>query len=72
MLKETEANISALSPPASASTRYVHFANQVKNVGFNNALNEVILLAHLAHASDRVYVFRPMLLQRRPTLPSQT
>jgi len=69
-LIETELAARPLPRPADGG-RYVHFANQVKHAGFNNVLNEVLLLAHLAQASGRSYVHRPLWLHQRPTLPLQ-
>ncbi|KAH7101002.1 hypothetical protein BKA62DRAFT_619413, partial [Auriculariales sp. MPI-PUGE-AT-0066] len=51
--------------------RCIHFANLIKNVGFNNALNEVLLLTRLAYLANRAYVFRPIYLHQQPTIPLQ-
>uniref|UniRef100_A0A0W0GAM3 Uncharacterized protein n=1 Tax=Moniliophthora roreri TaxID=221103 RepID=A0A0W0GAM3_MONRR len=38
--------------------RYVKFSNQIKMLGWNNVLNEVLMNAHLAYESKRAYVFQ--------------
>ncbi|KAF8918347.1 hypothetical protein CPB85DRAFT_1430527 [Mucidula mucida] len=46
-----------VSAPDGATGRYVRFSNQAQNLGWNNILNEILMNAHLAHASGRGYVF---------------
>ncbi|TRM56921.1 hypothetical protein BD626DRAFT_516843 [Schizophyllum amplum] len=47
-----------LTFPEGASGRYLKFSCQVNELGWNNALNEVLMNAHLAYASKRAYVFQ--------------
>ena len=51
--------------------RYIHFANQHKNSGLNNLLQELLFLAELARQSDRHLVARPFLLDRYAAMPPQ-
>ncbi|KAI3621367.1 hypothetical protein WG66_014473 [Moniliophthora roreri] len=44
--------------PEGKTGRFVRFSNQVKRLGWNNALNEVLMNAHLAYVSERAYVFQ--------------
>ncbi|KAF9064293.1 hypothetical protein BDP27DRAFT_1299073 [Rhodocollybia butyracea] len=44
--------------PEGRTGRYVRFDNQVKMLGWNNVLNEVLMNAHLAYESKRSYVFQ--------------
>ncbi|KAH0586012.1 hypothetical protein H2248_007289 [Termitomyces sp. 'cryptogamus'] len=44
--------------PEGKDGRYVKFSNQIVMLGWNNVLNEVLMNAHLAHASNRAYVFK--------------
>ncbi|KAF9018651.1 hypothetical protein BDZ89DRAFT_1165052 [Hymenopellis radicata] len=46
-----------VSPPDGTTGRYVKFSNQAQQLGWNNILNEILMNAHLAHASGRGYVF---------------
>ncbi|KAE9396113.1 hypothetical protein BT96DRAFT_997035 [Gymnopus androsaceus JB14] len=43
--------------PEGKTGRYVKFDNQIKQLGWNNVLNEVLMNAHLAYVSGRSYVF---------------
>ncbi|KAF8895225.1 hypothetical protein BD779DRAFT_1498249 [Infundibulicybe gibba] len=43
--------------PEGRHGRYIKFANQIKMLGWNNVLNEVLMNAHLAYESKRAYVF---------------
>ncbi|GLB38170.1 hypothetical protein LshimejAT787_0500350 [Lyophyllum shimeji] len=45
--------------PEGKTGRYVKFSNQVKRLGWNNALNELLMNTHLAYESKRAYVFQP-------------
>ncbi|KAH0586450.1 hypothetical protein H2248_007682 [Termitomyces sp. 'cryptogamus'] len=45
--------------PEGKTGRYVKFSNQVKRLGWNNALNEILMNTHLAYESKRAYVFQP-------------
>ncbi|KAG6860179.1 hypothetical protein C0995_014749 [Termitomyces sp. Mi166 len=45
--------------PEGKNGRYVKFSNQVKRLGWNNALNEILMNTHLAYESKRAYVFQP-------------
>ncbi|KAL1753902.1 hypothetical protein FB107DRAFT_263945 [Schizophyllum commune] len=47
-----------LTFPEGASGRYVKFTCEVQQLGWNNALNERLMNAHLAYASKRAYVFQ--------------
>ncbi|KAK7037688.1 hypothetical protein VNI00_010914 [Paramarasmius palmivorus] len=44
--------------PEGNTGRFVRFSNQVKQLGWNNVLNEVLMNAHLAYISERAYVFQ--------------
>ncbi|KAK7054400.1 hypothetical protein VNI00_003594 [Paramarasmius palmivorus] len=44
--------------PEGKNGRFVRFSNQVKQLGWNNVLNEVLMNAHLAYVSGRAYVFQ--------------
>ncbi|KAF8073511.1 hypothetical protein FPV67DRAFT_1478093 [Lyophyllum atratum] len=44
--------------PEGKTGRYVKFSNQVKRLGWNNALNEILMNTHLAYESNRAYVFQ--------------
>ncbi|KAG9226540.1 hypothetical protein CCMSSC00406_0005793 [Pleurotus cornucopiae] len=48
----------SLPYPEGKTGRYIKFSNQVTRLGWNNALNEILLNAHLAYASERAYVFQ--------------
>ncbi|KAF8645215.1 hypothetical protein AX16_008042 [Volvariella volvacea WC 439] len=50
--------------PEGRTGRYVKFTSQVKELGWNNVLNEVLMCAHLAYASDRAYVFQDYVWKR--------
>ncbi|KAJ3936055.1 MAG: hypothetical protein NXY57DRAFT_932421 [Lentinula lateritia] len=43
--------------PEGNTGRYVKFDNQIKMLGWNNVLNEVLMNAHLSYVSGRSYVF---------------
>ncbi|GAW08985.1 Myosin- partial [Lentinula edodes] len=43
--------------PEGSTGRYVKFDNQIKMLGWNNVLNEVLMNAHLSYVSGRSYVF---------------
>ncbi|KAJ2915519.1 hypothetical protein MD484_g4907, partial [Candolleomyces efflorescens] len=43
--------------PEGANGRYVKFSSQVRELGWNNVLNDVLMNAHLAYRSNRAYVF---------------
>ncbi|TDL27959.1 hypothetical protein BD410DRAFT_781887 [Rickenella mellea] len=45
--------------PEGATGRYFYSANHADTSGWNNVLQEYIFLAHLAHASQRSFVFDP-------------
>ncbi|PPQ92593.1 hypothetical protein CVT25_007285 [Psilocybe cyanescens] len=45
--------------PEGKTGRYLHFANQIQMLGWNNQLNEVLMNALLAYKSKRAYVFQP-------------
>jgi len=51
--------------------RYLHVANQHKNSGLNNLIQELVLLAELARQSHRALVVRPLLMDRWAPLPPQ-
>ncbi|KAF5314758.1 hypothetical protein D9611_007178 [Ephemerocybe angulata] len=44
--------------PEGASGRYVKFSSQAHEVGWNNVLTDIALLAFLAYKSQRAYVFQ--------------
>ncbi|KAJ6550098.1 hypothetical protein B0H19DRAFT_951655 [Mycena capillaripes] len=44
--------------PEGKTGRYVKFSNQVRQLGWNNCFNEVLMNAHLAYVSGRAYVFQ--------------
>ncbi|EJD41667.1 hypothetical protein AURDEDRAFT_90117 [Auricularia subglabra TFB-10046 SS5] len=43
--------------PEGRHGRYVRFANQVRQKGWNNVLNEILICTQVAHSADRAYVF---------------
>ncbi|KAJ3998831.1 hypothetical protein F5050DRAFT_1805612 [Lentinula boryana] len=43
--------------PEGRTGRYVKFNNQIRMLGWNNVLNEVLMNAHLSYISGRSYVF---------------
>ncbi|KDQ16769.1 hypothetical protein BOTBODRAFT_30673 [Botryobasidium botryosum FD-172 SS1] len=43
--------------PEGKNGRYIRFENQMWGVGLNNQLEEILILSHLAHLSNRAYVF---------------
>ncbi|KDQ18539.1 hypothetical protein BOTBODRAFT_28926 [Botryobasidium botryosum FD-172 SS1] len=45
--------------PEGQDGRYVRFSTQTAELGYNNILQEILLLSHLAYLSNRAYVFRP-------------
>ncbi|THU98634.1 hypothetical protein K435DRAFT_660580 [Dendrothele bispora CBS 962.96] len=47
-----------LPAPEGKNGRYVKFTNQIKMLGWNNCLAEMLMNAHLAYASGRAYVFQ--------------
>ncbi|TFK51148.1 hypothetical protein OE88DRAFT_1660494 [Heliocybe sulcata] len=48
----------SLPRPEGKNGRYVKFSNQIKALGWNNVLNEILLCTHLAYESKRAYVFQ--------------
>lgn len=60
-LREYERNLPqhnlSLSYPEGRNGRYVRFSNQIRGLGWNNVLNEILLCAEVAHQSNRAYVF---------------
>ncbi|KIY53035.1 hypothetical protein FISHEDRAFT_63468 [Fistulina hepatica ATCC 64428] len=44
--------------PEGRHGRYVKFSEQVKRLGWNNVLNQLLMNAHLAYESGRAYVFQ--------------
>jgi len=44
------------TPEVKSQTKYIHFANHVHLLGFNNYLQELILNAQLAHLTNRSFV----------------
>ncbi|KZT40025.1 hypothetical protein SISSUDRAFT_1070343 [Sistotremastrum suecicum HHB10207 ss-3] len=44
--------------PEGRNGRYVKFTNQIKGLGWNNVMNEVLLCSHLAWRAKRAYVFQ--------------
>ncbi|KAF9068591.1 hypothetical protein BDP27DRAFT_1224103 [Rhodocollybia butyracea] len=61
-LKKWEDNLPqhnlSLPFPEGKTGRYVKFSNQIKQLGWNNVFNEVLMNAHLAYVSQRSYVFQ--------------
>ncbi|KAK7039799.1 SH3 and PX-domain-containing 3 [Favolaschia claudopus] len=51
--------------------RYVFFANAVNGLGWNNVLQEQLLNAHLAHLSQRAYVFPDFTPSDHPPFPDK-
>ncbi|KAK7044289.1 SH3 and PX-domain-containing 3 [Favolaschia claudopus] len=51
--------------------RYVFFANAVNGLGWNNVLQEQLLNAHLAHLSQRAYVFPDFAPSDHPPFPDK-
>ncbi|KDQ16717.1 hypothetical protein BOTBODRAFT_106532 [Botryobasidium botryosum FD-172 SS1] len=43
--------------PEGRDGRYVRFENQMWGTGLNNQLEEILVLSHLAHLSNRAYIF---------------
>ncbi|KAF6744717.1 hypothetical protein DFP72DRAFT_1018588 [Ephemerocybe angulata] len=48
----------SLPYPEGAHGRYVKFTSQINMLGWNNVLNELLMLNYLAYRSDRAYVFQ--------------
>ncbi|KAF8659685.1 hypothetical protein AX16_001788 [Volvariella volvacea WC 439] len=48
----------SLAFPEGKKGRYVKFSCQIRLLGWNNVLNEVLMNAHLAYESKRAYVFQ--------------
>ncbi|KAF6744715.1 hypothetical protein DFP72DRAFT_927787 [Ephemerocybe angulata] len=48
----------SLPYPEGATGRYVKFTSQINMLGWNNVLNELLMLTHLAYKSRRAYVFQ--------------
>ncbi|KAI0061373.1 hypothetical protein BV25DRAFT_1826885 [Artomyces pyxidatus] len=46
-----------LPAPQGRHGRYIWFANNVKNLGWGNVMQEIVLNAHLAYLAKRTYVF---------------
>ncbi|KAJ7479327.1 hypothetical protein B0H11DRAFT_1725609 [Mycena galericulata] len=44
--------------PEGKTGRYIKFSNQIRFLGWNNCLGEILLNAHLAYVSGRAYVFQ--------------
>ncbi|KAG7088814.1 hypothetical protein E1B28_012774 [Marasmius oreades] len=44
--------------PEGRTGRYVRFSNEIRQLGWNNVFNEVLMNTHLARASNRAYVFQ--------------
>ncbi|KAJ7765678.1 hypothetical protein B0H16DRAFT_1661505 [Mycena metata] len=67
-LREWEANLPqhnlSLPFPEGKTGRYVKFANQARQLGWNNCFNEVLMNAHLAYVSGRSYVFQDFVWTR--------
>ncbi|KDQ55117.1 hypothetical protein JAAARDRAFT_37635 [Jaapia argillacea MUCL 33604] len=61
-IKEWEAKLPQhdldLPFPEGRTGRYAKFSNQIKALGWNNVLNELLLCTHLAYESKRAYVFQ--------------
>ncbi|TFK40450.1 hypothetical protein BDQ12DRAFT_679433 [Crucibulum laeve] len=50
--------------PEGKTGRYVHFKNQIQQLGWNNVLNELLMNSHLAYKSKRAYVFQDYVWKR--------
>ncbi|KAI0288655.1 hypothetical protein BC826DRAFT_915561 [Russula brevipes] len=55
--KKLPQNNPDLPYPQGREGRYIRFANQIRGLGFGNALEEMVLNAHLAYLAKRTYVF---------------
>ena len=56
----------SLPPPEGQNGSYVRFSNSLWGHGWNNVLQERVLLSHLAFLSNRSYVFEPYVWSRAP------
>ncbi|KAF8961932.1 hypothetical protein BDZ97DRAFT_1663420 [Flammula alnicola] len=67
-LKQWEMNLPQhnleLPFPEGHDGRYVYFRNQVRKLGWNNVLNEVLMNTWLAYKSNRAYVFQDYMWKR--------
>ncbi|KAF8185974.1 hypothetical protein BJ912DRAFT_1022865 [Pholiota molesta] len=50
--------------PEGRHGKYVYFRNQVRKLGWNNVLNEVLMNTHLAYKSNRTYVYQDYMWKR--------
>ncbi|KAJ7192424.1 hypothetical protein GGX14DRAFT_595703 [Mycena pura] len=49
--------------------RYLYFAGEASETGWNNVLQEQLLNTHLAYLANRAYVFRPHIARAHPPFP---
>ncbi|KLO05472.1 hypothetical protein SCHPADRAFT_911020 [Schizopora paradoxa] len=59
----------ALPFPEGSSGRFFYPANHIWGIGFNNVLQEHLLLAHLAYMANRTFVFDPYTWNWDPNEP---
>ncbi|KAF8195010.1 hypothetical protein BJ912DRAFT_1021299 [Pholiota molesta] len=53
-----------LPSPEGRHGKYVYFGNQIRKLGWNNVLNEVLMNTHLAYKSNRTYVYQDYVWKR--------